>query len=126
VFDAMPHRGIFAWNTMISAYRASGMLEDARALADAIPGGNVRTGTILLSGHARLGRVLDARRVFDGMLERNTGDLERHGMLLCTEWGYHHGMHAVRLDAEQGCRVMELYAHWLLPQPADGGCMASV
>ncbi|KAK1694995.1 hypothetical protein QYE76_011692 [Lolium multiflorum] len=68
----MPHRGIFAWNTMISAYCASGILEEARALADAISGGNVHTGTILLSGQARLGRVLDASRVFDGMLERNT------------------------------------------------------
>ncbi|XP_020165571.1 pentatricopeptide repeat-containing protein At4g14050, mitochondrial [Aegilops tauschii subsp. strangulata] len=72
VFDAMPHRSIFAWNTMISAYCNSGMLEDARSLVDAISGGNVRTSTILLSGYARLGRVLDARRVFDGMLERNT------------------------------------------------------
>ncbi|PNT60632.1 hypothetical protein BRADI_5g02740v3 [Brachypodium distachyon] len=68
----MPHRDIIAWNSMISAYCNSGMLEDARILFDAISGGNVRTATILLSGYARLGRVLDARRVFDGMPERNT------------------------------------------------------
>jgi pentatricopeptide repeat protein len=71
VFDAMPHRDIIAWNSMIFAYCNSGMPDTARSLAAAISGGNLRTGTILLSGYARLGRVRDARRMFDEMPVRN-------------------------------------------------------
>ncbi|GJM89521.1 hypothetical protein PR202_ga05722 [Eleusine coracana subsp. coracana] len=71
VFDAMPHRDIIAWNSMIFAYCNNGMPDAARSLAAAISGGNLRTGTILLSGYARLGRVRDARRVFDEMPARN-------------------------------------------------------
>ncbi|RCV16855.1 hypothetical protein SETIT_3G171900v2 [Setaria italica] len=48
------------------------MPDAARSLADAISGGNLRTGTILLSGYGRAGRVRDARRVFDEMPVRNT------------------------------------------------------
>ncbi|KAL6620563.1 hypothetical protein ACP70R_035702 [Stipagrostis hirtigluma subsp. patula] len=72
VFDAMPRRDIIAWNSMIFAYCNSGMPDDARSLAASISGGNLRTGTILLSGYSRLGRVRDARRVFDEMPARNT------------------------------------------------------
>lgn len=72
VFDSMPFRDIIAWNSMIFAYCNNGMPDAGRSLADAISGGNLRTGTILLSGYARAGRVRDARRVFDGMGVRNT------------------------------------------------------
>ncbi|WVZ85677.1 hypothetical protein U9M48_032572 [Paspalum notatum var. saurae] len=72
VFDRMPFRDIIAWNSMILAYCNNGMPDAARSLADAISGGNLRTGTILLSGYARAGRVRDARRVFDEMRARNT------------------------------------------------------
>ena len=72
VFDAMPFRDIIAWNSMILAYCSNRMPDSARSLADAISGGNLRTGTILLSGYARAGRVRDARRVFDEMVVRNT------------------------------------------------------
>jgi pentatricopeptide repeat protein len=47
VFDAMPFRDIIAWNSMIFAYCRNGMPDAARTLADAISGGNLRTGTIL-------------------------------------------------------------------------------
>jgi pentatricopeptide repeat protein len=71
VFDAMPHRVIIAWNSMMLAYCNSGMPDTARSPTTAVSGGNLRTGTILLSGYACLGRVRDARRVFDEMPARN-------------------------------------------------------
>ncbi|KAJ1271042.1 hypothetical protein BS78_06G098700 [Paspalum vaginatum] len=71
VFDRMPFRDIIAWNSMILAYCNNGMPDAARSLADAISGGNMRTGTILLSGYARAGRVREARRVFVEMRARN-------------------------------------------------------
>ncbi|RLN33551.1 hypothetical protein C2845_PM03G24270 [Panicum miliaceum] len=54
VFNAMPFRDIIAWNSMIFAYCNNSMPDAARLLADTISGGNLRTGTILLSGYSPL------------------------------------------------------------------------
>jgi pentatricopeptide repeat protein len=71
VFNAMPHRVIIACNSMILAYCNSGMPDATRSLATVVSGENLRTGTILLSGYACLGRVCDTHRVFDEMPARN-------------------------------------------------------
>jgi pentatricopeptide repeat protein len=120
----MPHRDIIAWNSMIFAYCNNGMPDTARSLAAAISGGNLRTGTILLSGYARLGRVRDARRMFDEITVRNV--VPWNDQLLCQEWGHQPCAQAVRCNAEQRSHFMEHNAYRILPLSANGGCKESV
>ncbi|KAF3450923.1 hypothetical protein FNV43_RR07012 [Rhamnella rubrinervis] len=71
LFDSMSQRDSVSWNSMITAYTQSGLLQEAQMLFDAFHGKNVRTWTILLTGYAKHGLVNEARVVFESMPERN-------------------------------------------------------
>ncbi|MBA0871884.1 hypothetical protein Goshw_001339 [Gossypium schwendimanii] len=51
LFDEMPERNVFSWNTIISAYIKFQNLTQARALFDAAPGKDLVTYNSMLSGY---------------------------------------------------------------------------
>ncbi|XP_010255496.1 PREDICTED: pentatricopeptide repeat-containing protein At4g21065 [Nelumbo nucifera] len=64
LFDQMPCRDDFSWNTMISAYARLGRLTEARQLFDQTPTQTSITWSALISGHARQGDGLGALELF--------------------------------------------------------------
>ncbi|RWR88732.1 pentatricopeptide repeat-containing protein [Cinnamomum micranthum f. kanehirae] len=64
VFDKMPHRDEFSWNTMIAAYANSGRLTEAHRLFDEAPNRISITWSSLISGYSRHGRGSEALELF--------------------------------------------------------------
>eukprot|EP01018_Ginkgo_biloba_P030838 Gb_14966 [translate_table: standard] len=64
VFDKMPVRNVFSWNTMISGYTKSGRIEDACHLFDKMPERNEVSWNTMISGFAREGYSEKALRLF--------------------------------------------------------------
>lgn len=53
LFDKMPSRDDFTWNTMIAAYANSGRLTEAKQIFDATPSKSAITWSSLISGYCR-------------------------------------------------------------------------
>ncbi|PKI48826.1 hypothetical protein CRG98_030764, partial [Punica granatum] len=67
LFDEMPRRDEYTWNTMIGAYAGSGRLAEARGLFEEAPSKSSITWSSLISGFARLGHADEAFRLFGQM-----------------------------------------------------------
>lgn len=64
VFDKMPERDEFSWNTMVAAYANSGRLNEAKKLFNEIPIRSSITWNSLISGCCRCGFEIDAFELF--------------------------------------------------------------
>ncbi|KAI3787387.1 hypothetical protein L1987_41828 [Smallanthus sonchifolius] len=64
LFDEMPERDEFTWNTMIAGYANSGKVADAHNLFDETPKKSSITWSSLISGYCKLGMEHDSMRLF--------------------------------------------------------------
>ncbi|CAA0807591.1 Putative pentatricopeptide repeat-containing protein [Striga hermonthica] len=81
LFDKMPHRNVFSWNTIINAYIKSRNLRTARALFESSPYRDSVTYNSMISGYTRLdGHETEAIELFARM------QLERDGPSLIDEF----------------------------------------
>ncbi|KAK7340183.1 hypothetical protein VNO77_20879 [Canavalia gladiata] len=64
VFDKMPQRDEYTWNTMISGYVNAGRLVEARELFDGFSGRSSITWSSLISGYCRFGREAEGFDLF--------------------------------------------------------------
>ncbi|KAI3693937.1 hypothetical protein L1987_76893 [Smallanthus sonchifolius] len=64
LFDEMPERDEFTWNTMIAGYANSGKVTDAHKLFDESPNKSSITWSSLISGYCKLGMEHDSMRLF--------------------------------------------------------------
>ncbi|CAA6659784.1 unnamed protein product [Spirodela intermedia] len=71
LFDEMPERDRFSWNTMIAGYVQSQELDEAAALLQQMPEPDERTWNLMISGFARSGDVERAQRCFERMPHRS-------------------------------------------------------
>ncbi|KAK2983971.1 hypothetical protein RJ640_027296 [Escallonia rubra] len=64
VFDNMPERDEFAWNTMVAAYASTGRLAEAKQLFEETPKKGSITWSSLISGYCRYGLENEALQLF--------------------------------------------------------------
>ncbi|KAL6125788.1 hypothetical protein ACLB2K_073842 [Fragaria x ananassa] len=91
VFDEMPSRDEFSWNTMIAAYANSGRVAEAKQVFDAAPSKTAITWSSLMSGYCRSECPSEAFRLFWKMqLEGERPSLYTLGSLLrlCSKLGF--------------------------------------
>ncbi|XP_022870766.1 pentatricopeptide repeat-containing protein At2g03880, mitochondrial isoform X1 [Olea europaea var. sylvestris] len=68
VFDAMPKRDEFSWNTMISGYANLGRFVEARTLFDETPKMSAITWASFISGYCKMGCEIESIELFWQML----------------------------------------------------------
>ena len=71
LFDEMPHRNCFSWNTMIEGYLKSGNKERSIQLFDMMSNKNDYSWNVVFSGFTKAGEMEIARRLFNEMPNRN-------------------------------------------------------
>ncbi|EOY16504.1 Pentatricopeptide repeat (PPR) superfamily protein, putative [Theobroma cacao] len=71
LFDEMPHRNCFSWNTVIEGYMKSGNKEKSLELFKLIPHKNDFSWNLVISGLAKAGELEVARDLFDNMPRKN-------------------------------------------------------
>ncbi|WOK96580.1 hypothetical protein Cni_G05287 [Canna indica] len=71
VFDAMPHRNVISWNSLIVGYVNAGDIPSGRDVFDRMSVSNIVSWTVLIVGYCKAGAVVDARELFDRMPEKN-------------------------------------------------------
>ncbi|KAL1208709.1 putative pentatricopeptide repeat-containing protein [Cardamine amara subsp. amara] len=71
LFDEMPERNYFSWNTMIEGYMNSGDKGSSLKLFDMMPERDVYSWNVVVSGFAKAGELRVARRLFDAMPEKD-------------------------------------------------------
>ena len=64
LFDKIPNRDEFTWNTMIAAYSSSGRLVEARQLFDETPKRSSITWSSLISGYCRYAHETETLQLF--------------------------------------------------------------
>eukprot|EP01018_Ginkgo_biloba_P005621 Gb_23018 [translate_table: standard] len=64
MFDKMPSRNLFSWNTMITGYVKCGSVEDARQLFDKMPERDGVSWNAMIAGYASRGISKEALRLF--------------------------------------------------------------
>ncbi|XP_028797528.1 pentatricopeptide repeat-containing protein At2g03880, mitochondrial-like [Neltuma alba] len=67
VFDSLPERDEYTWNTMIAAYFSSGRLAEARKVFDDIPCKSSITWSCLISGYCQYGYGYEVFDLFQQM-----------------------------------------------------------
>ncbi|KAJ4841680.1 putative pentatricopeptide repeat-containing protein, mitochondrial [Turnera subulata] len=72
LFDEMPRRNYFSWNTMIEGYMKSGDPGKSAELFALMPQKNDYSWHSLFSGFVKAGETGTARRLFEGMPRRNS------------------------------------------------------
>eukprot|EP01018_Ginkgo_biloba_P018936 Gb_33117 [translate_table: standard] len=64
VFDEMPVRNVFSWNTIIGGYVKLGYVDDARRLFDEMPERNLVSWNAMIAGYAQKGRGKEGVELF--------------------------------------------------------------
>ncbi|KAK1273223.1 Pentatricopeptide repeat-containing protein [Acorus gramineus] len=72
VFDAMRHKNVVSWNSILSAYARSGRLAEARRVFDEMPRRDVVSWNSMLSSYAKAGDLDRAVRLFWEMPVRDS------------------------------------------------------
>ncbi|XP_064992065.1 putative pentatricopeptide repeat-containing protein At1g77010, mitochondrial [Musa acuminata AAA Group] len=67
VFDEIPHRNCFSWNSLIDAYLKSDEPCRARQLFDSMPRKNTFSWNAMITGLVRSGDLKNARKLFEEM-----------------------------------------------------------
>ncbi|KAM2274961.1 hypothetical protein ACFX1S_044704 [Malus domestica] len=73
LFDEMPQRNCFSWNTLIEGYMKSGDQEKSLELFEAMSHKDDFTWNLVVSGLAKAGKLEIARGLFNDMPRRNWG-----------------------------------------------------
>ncbi|KAJ4884633.1 Putative pentatricopeptide repeat-containing protein [Raphanus sativus] len=83
LFDEMPKRNCFSWNTMLEGYMNSGDKGSSLKLFDAMPERDVYSWNVVVTGFAKAGELSVAKRFFDAMPEKDAVTLNSllHGYL---------------------------------------------
>ena len=68
VFDEMPHRNSFTWNTMVSGYAKGGSIDAARWVFEQIPEPDAVSWTTMIVGYNQMGYDGNALRLFLDMV----------------------------------------------------------
>ncbi|XP_002520265.2 putative pentatricopeptide repeat-containing protein At1g77010, mitochondrial [Ricinus communis] len=71
LFDEMPERNCFSWNTMIEGYMRVGDKERSLKLFDLMPQKNDYSWNVVISGFAKAGELDVAKKLFNEMPRRN-------------------------------------------------------
>ncbi|WOH02158.1 hypothetical protein DCAR_0521546 [Daucus carota subsp. sativus] len=71
LFDEMPHRNCFTWNTMIEGYLKTCNKDASLSLFHSIPDKNEFSWNLVITGLIKLGEVEIGRRLFDEMPDKN-------------------------------------------------------
>ncbi|KAH6800060.1 Pentatricopeptide repeat superfamily protein [Perilla frutescens var. hirtella] len=71
LFDEMPQRNDFTWNTLLEGYAQSGRKTDLLDLFQSMPHKNEFSWNVILSGMTRAGEMDVARRMFNEMPSKN-------------------------------------------------------
>ncbi|KAF8103188.1 hypothetical protein N665_0188s0139 [Sinapis alba] len=71
LFDEMPERNCFSWNTMLEGYMNSGDKGSSLKLFDTMPERDVYSWNVVVTGFAKAGELSVARRFFDAMPEKD-------------------------------------------------------
>ncbi|PKU74743.1 Pentatricopeptide repeat-containing protein [Dendrobium catenatum] len=74
VFDSLPYRNVFIWNSMISGYARHGEVARARKLFDEMPRRDLISWNCMISGYVNSydrSELMEARRLFDQMPVRD-------------------------------------------------------
>lgn len=84
LFDEMPDRNYFSWNTMIEGYMNSGEKGTSLRFFDMMPERDGYSWNVVVSGFAKAGELGVARRLFDAMPEKDAVTLNSllHGYIL--------------------------------------------
>lgn len=84
LFDEMPERNYFSWNTMIEGYMNSGDKGTSLRFFDMMPERDGFSWNVVVSGFAKAGELSVARRLFDAMPEKDVVTLNSllHGYIL--------------------------------------------
>ncbi|ESQ27416.1 hypothetical protein EUTSA_v10018228mg [Eutrema salsugineum] len=84
LFDEMPERNFFSWNTMIEGYMKLGDKGTSLKLFDMMPERDGYSWNVVVSGFAKAGELVVARRLFDAMPEKDVVTLNSllHGYSL--------------------------------------------
>ncbi|KAL0425954.1 UNVERIFIED_CONTAM: putative pentatricopeptide repeat-containing protein [Sesamum radiatum] len=64
VFDGMPKRDEFTWNTMVAGYADSGRIVEARKLLDESPKKSAITWSSIVSGYCKMGCEIESLQLF--------------------------------------------------------------
>eukprot|EP01018_Ginkgo_biloba_P029860 Gb_06975 [translate_table: standard] len=72
VFDRMPLKNMFSWNTTLAGYAKSGSIEHALHLFDKMPERDAVSWTVMIAGHAQLGYCKEALEIYEQMLQAGT------------------------------------------------------
>ncbi|KAK4381174.1 Pentatricopeptide repeat-containing protein [Sesamum angolense] len=64
VFDGMPKRDEFTWNTMVAGYADSGRIVEARKLLDDTPKKSAITWSSIVSGYCKMGCEIESLQLF--------------------------------------------------------------
>ncbi|CAF2179824.1 unnamed protein product [Brassica napus] len=102
LFDEMPERNIFSFNTMLEGYMNSGDKVSSLNLFDTMPERDAYSWSVVVSGFAKAGELGLARRLFDAMPEKDVKTLNSllHGYI---QNGY--AEESLRLFKEVGLRA---------------------
>ncbi|KAK4843810.1 hypothetical protein QYF36_012886 [Acer negundo] len=71
LFDEMPHRNCFSWNTMIEGYLKSGNNGKSLELFHSMPDKDDFSWNVVISGLAKTGELETARNLFNDMPRKN-------------------------------------------------------
>ncbi|KAL5843900.1 hypothetical protein ACOSQ4_009858 [Xanthoceras sorbifolium] len=71
LFDEMPHRNCFSWNSMVEGYLKSGEKEKSLELFYLMPHKNDFSWNVVISGFAKAGELETARSLFNDMPGKN-------------------------------------------------------
>jgi len=84
LFDEMPDRNYFSWNTMIEGYMNSGEKGTSLRFFDMMPERDGYSWNVVVSGFAKAGELSVARRLFNAMPEKDVVTLNSllHGYIL--------------------------------------------
>ncbi|KAH0919220.1 hypothetical protein HID58_026880 [Brassica napus] len=102
LFDEMPERNMFSFNTMLEGYINSGDKVSSLNLFDTMPERDAYSWSVVVSGFAKAGELGLARRLFDAMPEKDVKTLNSllHGYI---QNGY--AEESLRLFKEVGLRA---------------------
>ncbi|KAG7587333.1 Pentatricopeptide repeat [Arabidopsis thaliana x Arabidopsis arenosa] len=84
LFDEMPERNYFSWNTMIEGYMNSGDKGTSLRFFDMMPERDGYSWNVVVSGFAKAGELSVARRLFNAMPEKDVVTMNSllHGYIL--------------------------------------------
>ncbi|KAI4357942.1 hypothetical protein L6164_001856 [Bauhinia variegata] len=77
LFDQMPERNPYSWDTILSAYSKLGKVAEMKEIFDVVPSRNTVTWNSLISGYAGCGLIVESVKAYNLMLKEGSMILNR-------------------------------------------------